>query len=104
MNFEQAEVMRKAKIGAVASSSKEGDSSQPTGPSLPPQDLDESFQLLRPTKDTESEESGSDDSDEDLEVSADMLHDEIQGVYEDWLFSLDRDDNKMMAMMLYDII
>ncbi len=86
---EQAEVMRKAKIGAMASSSKEGDSSEPTGPSLPPQDLDESFQLLRPTEDTESEASGSDDSDEDLEVSADMLHDEIQGSYEDWLFSLD---------------
>lgn len=44
----------------------------------------------------------SESSDEDLEVSADSLHDDFQGVYEDWVFSLNREDQKMLAMMLYD--
>ena len=57
------------------------------------------MQLPRPTEESYSE---SESSDEDPEVSTDSLCEDIQGVYEDWIFSLNRDDKKMLAMMLYD--
>ena len=97
---EQAEMMRQAKIAAVASSGSDArDSGERPGPSQPSGDMDESVQLPRPTEDSYSESEG---SDEDPEVSTDSLCEDIQGVYEDWIFSLNRDDRKMLAMMLYD--
>ena len=55
--------------------------------------MDESLLLPRPTEGQEGSDLDSCESesnDEDAEVSTDLLHDEIQGVYEDWLFSLNQ--------------
>ena len=83
-------MMRQAKIAAVASSGSDArDSDEHPGPSQPSGDMDESVQLPRPTKDSYSESEG---SDEDPEVRTDLLCEDIQGVYEDWIFSLNRDD------------
>lgn len=61
--------------------------------------MDESMQLTQPTEESYSE---TESSDEDPEVSTDWLCEDSQGVYEDWIFSLNRDDKKMLAIMLYD--
>ena len=47
------------------------------------------MQLPRPTEDSYSK---SESSDKDLEVSTDSVSEDIQGVYEDWIFSLNRHD------------
>ena len=102
---EQAELMRKSKFGIGASSSEEQGSIEHAGPSQAAENLDESLQLPRPIEESDVDGSSSDSecSDDDPEVStATVLRDEIQGVYDDWLFSLGRDDKKMMAMMMYD--
>ncbi len=102
---EHADLMRQAKLGVGASSSEEQSSSESAGPSRPAEDMNESVQLPRPTEepDLDGSSSEAESSDKDTEVStAELWNEEIQGSYEDWLFSLDRDDKKMMAMMLYD--
>ena len=102
--WEQAEKMRQGKFSAAALSGDDDESGMHTEPPHSSVDLDESLQLPRPTGEwEESEFDGheSEDSEEDPEVTTDSLHDEIQGVFDDWIFSLDRDDRKMTAMMLH---
>ena len=98
---------RQAKFSSVASSSddRERESSNTSEPSRSSEDLDESLQLPGPTGEQEPSDfdgSETEDSDEDPEVTSGSLREELQGVYDDWIFSLDREDRKMMAMMLYD--
>ena len=96
---EQAEMMRPAKIAAVTSSADAQESDECPGPLQPSGNMDESMQVPRPTEESYWE---LESSDKDPEVSTDSLCEDIQGVYEDWIFSLNRDDKKMLAMMLYD--
>ena len=74
-------------------------------------DIDESLLLPRPSEGQEGSDldsSESESSDEDAEVSTDLLHNEIQGVYEDWLFSLSqgrqKDDVYDAVWQLCDLI
>ena len=92
-------MMRQAKITAVTSSADAQDPDERPGPLQSSGDMDESMQLPWPTEESYSE---SESSDKDPEVSTDLLCEDIHGVYEDWIFSLNRDDKKMLAMMLYD--
>ena len=65
------------------------------------EDSDDSLELPRPS---ESSDEGSDfhlesdDSDDD----AWSPNESVYSAYEDWLFHLERDDKKMLAMLLYD--
>ena len=104
---DRAEKPRQAKISSVASSSddRERESSNVSEHSRSSVDLDESLQLPGPTEKREPSDfdgSGTEDCDGDSEVTTGSLREELQGVYDDWIFSPDREDRKMMAMMLYD--
>ena len=97
--------MHQVKLVAAASSTDDRESSECTEPSEATEDMDESLQLPWPIEDQEeSDFDGSvlEDSDKDPEVTNASLQEEIRGIYEDWIFSLNRDDHKMMAMMMYD--
>ena len=81
--------MHRTKLGAVASSS---DSNEPVEPSRCSEDMDESLQLPWLTENSDVDGSEMESSDEVPEVIADSLHDDFQGVHEDWIFSLNSDD------------
>ena len=116
--WDQAEQMRQVKFSTldavhVASSSDTSDTSD-TRPSSRESshcsiNLDESLQLPGPSavqeESNSSTASSESDTSEDLDVTADSFSEpsQIQSVYDDWMFSLDRDDRKTLAMMLYDI-
>ena len=46
---------------------------------------------------TESENEGSDD-----DYGPDFTQEDVDGVYRDWLVAMDREDIKLMAIMLHD--
>ena len=102
---DRAEKMRQAKFTSATSSSSDRDLIAATESPAPSVDLSESLQLPGPTGQDEefhSESVSDSESEEDRDVTTDSLQDEFQGVYDDWIFGLDRDDRKMMAMFMYD--
>lgn len=101
---DRAEKMRQAKFTSATSSNSDRDLIAATESPAPSVDLSESLQLPGPTgQDDEfhSESVSESESEEDRDVTTDSLQDEFQGVYDDWIFGLDRDDRKMMAMFMY---
>jgi len=77
---EQAEMMYRTKLGAVASSS---DSNEPVESSRCSED---SLQLPWKTENSDVDGSETESSDEVPEVIANSLHDDFQGAHEDWIF------------------
>lgn len=63
---------------------------------------EESILLPGPMARNSSEESSEDDSTDDDFIDT-FSHDDAAAVYHDWLGTADREDMKMMAMMLHDI-
>ena len=83
---EQAELMRRAKTADVDDS----------------EDSDDSLELPRPSDGSDEESDFELESDNDNDDDAWAPNDSVYGAYEDWLFHLERDDKKMLAMLLYD--
>lgn len=57
--------------------------------------------LPRPSTDDSSNESDS-DSEGDVDYNEKFDGDDAAGVYQDWLCTVERDDQKMMALMFHD--
>ena len=98
--LERAEKMRVAKaskkLGEQAPAQLDEDDLSAAGPSA-----DNSVLLPGPTGLNSSDESSHEDtSDEDFEDT--FTSEEADAVYQDWLMTMERDDLKIMAMMLHD--
>ena len=61
-------------------------------------DLDDTLELPRPPEDSFDSDPGSGDSDDDDS----WLQEDLSSPYEDQLFDLERNDKKMLAMLLYE--
>ena len=97
----QAERMRTAKAQRVASVEEtvETPAEQESVPG--PSGLNESVLLPAPDAEDDSLSESESESGED-DYSADFALEDADAVYRDWLVTLDREDKKMMAMMMYD--
>ena len=100
----QAERMRAMKARRSSSVQETVELSAETTAEEPlpgPSGLNESFLLPAPDADDDSlTESENESSDDDYDSADFRLED--AGVYQHWLATLERDDVKMMAMMLHD--
>ena len=99
----QAECMRAAK--AQKSASAHGAAGltveMPAEESLPgPSVLNESILLPAPDADEESLTGSENESDDDYGPG--FTPEDARGIYQDWLVTVDREDMKVMAMMLHD--
>ena len=83
---EQAALMRQAKTSNVDDS----------------EDSDDSLELPRPSDGSDEESDFEVESDDDSDDDAWAPNDSVYDAYEDWLFHLEREDKKMMALLLYD--
>ena len=66
------------------------------------EDLDESLQLPGPSSSTIREFNSDEDEDSDDADYTGFSKEDAKLCYEDWLFTLRREDTEMMAMMIYD--
>ena len=82
---EQAALMRRAKTAHADDS----------------EDSDDSLELPRPSEGSDEESDFGFESDND-DDDAWSPNEGVYGAYKDWLFHLERDDKKMLAMLLYD--
>ena len=97
----QSERMRTAKAQRVASVDETVETLAEQE-SLPgPSGLNESVLLPAPDAEDESLSEWENESGDD-EYSPDFPLEDADAVYRDWLVTLNREDKKMMAMMLYD--
>ena len=64
--------------------------------------LDESLQLPGPSSGTIREFNSDEDEDSDDADYTGFSKEDAKLCYEDWLFTLQREDTQMMAMMIYD--
>ena len=97
----QAKRMRTAKVqrSALVEETVETVAKQESMPG--PSGLNDSVML--PAPDAEDEDLSESESDsEDYGNSADLTVEDADAVYRDWLVTLDREDKKMMAMMIHD--
>ena len=91
----QAQRMRDAKASKRREESGED---TPTGSSS----QDESILLPGPVTGEDSDEWEGSDEDSDSEFEGTFTREDADGVYQDWLVGVDRDDVKMLALMVHD--
>ena len=88
---EQAARMRRAKTADIDDSTANVDDSE---------DSDDSLELPRPSEGSDEDSDFEPESDNDDDDDAWAPNDRVYGAYEDWLFHLEREDKKMLAMLL----